>query len=291
MQPNTFAIVGGDMRQIQLSALLEADGHRVSTFALDQAKPRDIRPAASLEAAVTGAACVILPLPLSKDGRALNTPLSDTALTMNALFSALRPEQIICGGLISQDIHHQAKAHNLRLLDYYTREELIIAGAVATAEGAIQIAMEQTAATLLHSRCLVIGFGRIGKLLAHRLHALGARVTVSARKWADLAWIAAWGYEGIHRDALETVLPACNLVFNTVPHLILGPDQLARLDKGTLCIDLSSSPGGIDFGAASSLGIQTIWARGLPGKAAPLSTAAALRDTIYNMLGEQRKQP
>ena len=289
MHPQTFAIIGGDMRQIQLSALLGADGHRVSIFAIEQTGPKASRPAPSLEAAVTGADCVVLPLPLSKDGTVLNTPLSDLSLTTEQVFAALSPEQILCGGLIPPKIHAQAKARNLHLLDYYTREELIIAGAVATAEGALQIAMAETPATLLKSRCLVIGFGRIGKLLAHRLAALGAQVRVSARSWADLAWIDAWGYEKIHTNALESVLPACDLIFNTVPHLVLGPEQLRLLDKKALCIDLSSSPGGIDFGAASNLGLKTIWARGLPGKAAPLSTAAALRDTIYNMLGEQEK--
>ena len=37
-----------------------------------------------------------------------------------------------------------------------------------------------------------LGFGRLGKLLAHRLNALGARVSVAARKWADLAWAEAY---------------------------------------------------------------------------------------------------
>ena len=286
MYPQTFAIIGGDMRQIQLSKLFKQDGHRVSTFAIAEPEAQDIRPAASLEIAVKGASCVILPLPLTKTCGMLHTPLSDRALHMEKLFSVLRPEQIICGGLIPEAIYSQAKAQNLHLIDYYTREELIIAGAVATAEGAIQIAMEKTATTLLGSRTLVIGFGRIGKLLAHRLTALGAQVTVSARKWEDLAWINAWGYGKIHTKALEEILPSCDIVFNTVPHLVLGPERLELLDKNALCIDLSSCPGGIDFDAASSLGLHAIWARGLPGKAAPLSTAAALRDTIYNILGE-----
>ena len=48
------------------------------------------------------------------------------------------------------------------------------------------------------SRVLVIGYGRVGRLLAHRLKGLGARVTVSARSFRDLAWIEAYGYCAEH---------------------------------------------------------------------------------------------
>lgn len=51
-----------------------------------------------------------------------------------------------------------------------------IMNAVPTAEGAIQIAMEQTDVTLHGLPVLVIGHGRIGSLLARRLAALGAKV-------------------------------------------------------------------------------------------------------------------
>ena len=45
--------------------------------------------------------------------------------------------------------------------------------------------MEATDRTLHGSRCLIIGYGRIGRLLADRLLSLGAEVTVSARKYGD----------------------------------------------------------------------------------------------------------
>ena len=51
-----------------------------------------------------------------------------------------------------------------------------------TAEGAIQLAMEELPITLHGARVLVIGYGRLGRVLADRLAGLKARVSV-----ADLA--------------------------------------------------------------------------------------------------------
>ena len=59
--------------------------------------------------------------------------------------------------------------------------EIAILNSVPTAEGAIQVAMENTEITIHNSRCLVMGFGRCGTTLARSLLALGARVTVCSR--------------------------------------------------------------------------------------------------------------
>ena len=284
-----FAVIGGDMRQVKLASLLVADGHAVSAFAIDQARPEGAVLAASLKAAVRGADCVLLPLPLTRECAALNTPLSDLVLTTDEVFASLHPDQILCGGRITEASHRQAAEHGLTLLDYFAREELVILNAAATAEGAIQVAMEATPTVLLGARVLVLGFGRIGKVLAHRLRALGVHVTVSARSWADLAWIAAYGYEGVHADHLDGKLGGQDILFNTIPHLVLDAKHLQALDSGTLCIDLSSKPGGIDFAAAASLGLRVIWALGLPGEVAPQTAGVIIRDTIYNILSEQEK--
>lgn len=287
MKAHKFAVIGGDMRQVKLASLLAKDGHQVRAFAMEQARPDGLETALTLNAAVADAACIILPLPLCRECDTVNTPLSDTVLPVSQVFAALHPAQTICGGRIDPDTFALAADHGLPLLDYYAREELVVANAVATAEGAIQVAMEGTPTLLTGTNTLVIGFGRIGKVLAHRLRALGAHVTVSARKFADLAWIDAYGYQSIHTDTLAAHLPGQTLVFNTVPHLVLDAERLRVLDPDVTLIDLSSKPGGIDFSAAAALGRKAIWALGLPGKVAPVSAAAIIRDTIYNILSEQ----
>ena len=48
--------------------------------------------------------------------------------------------------------------------------------------------MEQLPITIHGARVLVVGFGRVGRALAQRLAALGAKVTVAARRYESLAW-------------------------------------------------------------------------------------------------------
>ena len=160
------------------------------------------------------------------------------------------------------------------------------ANAVPTAEGAVQIALEELPIALHGARVLVLGFGRVGKLTAHRMRALGARVSVAARKWADLAWADAYGYAPEPMGGLDGYLCPYDLVVNTVPARVLDRRRLAELKPGCLVIDLASKPGGVDLEAAGELGVQTIWALSLPGKVAPVTAGAAIRDTIYHILDE-----
>lgn len=147
--------------------------------------------------------------------------------------------------------------------------------------------MESTDSTLHNSRCLVIGYGRIGRLLADRLLALGAEVTVSARKYGDLAWIEAWGCRSVQTGALTGQLERFDLIFNTAPALILDGTRLRETRKNCVIIDLASAPGGVDLEAAKRLSRQVIPAPGLPGKVAPRTAAAAIRDSVYHILEER----
>lgn len=238
-----FWVVGGDLRQVKLVEMLESDGNTVHTEALEKGLPARTRRNQSMDAA--RAHCVILPLPVVKDGF-LHAPLGEGELRLSDIFDRLHPGQIVCGGLLSEEIQADAKLRGLRLFDYYEREECKIANAVPTAEGAIQVAMENMPSTLHGSRVLVIGFGRVGKLTAHRLQALGARVTVAARKCEDFAWAQAYGYGTEDSTRLAYWMGGYELIINTVPVMILDQSHLERVQPSAFIIDLASQPGGVD---------------------------------------------
>ncbi|MDL2287913.1 dipicolinate synthase subunit DpsA [Oscillospiraceae bacterium OttesenSCG-928-F05] len=284
-----FILAGGDMRQVHLAAFLAADGHHVTVAAIDDLPPAEGVNVYEGLPRLRDADCVLLPLPVTGEDGQIHTPLSKTSVSPDAVFSALRPGQTVIAGKIPPELFEKAALRGVRLYDYLEREELAVLNAVPTVEGAIQIACEETAATLWRSKVLVIGYGRIGKLLARLLRAFGAEVTVSARKPADFAWIKAEGYESVHTGALEGSLRDFDVVFNTVPHMVLTTRRLSELKRGALVIDLASKPGGVDFAAAQTLGVNTVWALSLPGKVAPLTAAGIIRDTIYHILNEQEE--
>ena len=282
-----FAVMGGDQRIARLARLLAEDGHGVSVFALEKAGTiPGTKEAVTLSEAVRNAECVVLPLPVSEQDGLLNTPLSQGKYALDDVFSVLSPYQTICAGLVGSSTGAHARKLGIELIDYFKREELIAKNALATAEGALGIMMQETPSTLWGSNVLVIGFGRIGKLLAHRLHGMGANTAVSARSFADLAWIELMGYRALNTHSLEGFLDGFDIVVNTVPSPVFLKTHLQEIKPDALCLDLASKPGGIDFSAASQLGIKAIWALGLPGEVAPASSGAIIKETVYNILEE-----
>lgn len=276
-------VVGGDPRQAALARLLADDGHTVHTFAMERGEGVRCQP--SLEG-IALADCVILPLPAVGEGGRLNAPMCGDPPRLETVLDVLVPGQLLCAGMVSAQLRTMAEERGLLLRDYFAREELAILNAVPTAEGAIQIAMEELPITLHEARVLVVGFGRVGRAVAQRMAALGARVTVAARRYESLAWAQAIGYGAEQTGQLAGWLCGYDLVVNTVPALVLGEAELADLKPDCLVLDLASKPGGVDLEAAARLGRNVIWALSLPGKVAPVTAGAAIKNTIYNMLHE-----
>ena len=272
----SYGLIGGDRRQAELSRLLEEDGYPVWTYGLDQWKAPG---SGTLEQAASADA-VVLPLPLCRGDGVLNC--QENPMPTAELFRRFRPEQRILAGQVRPQQRREEEDRGILLEDYFLREELTVANAAATAEAAIQVAMERLDRTLLGMECLVLGFGRIGMLLSCRLQGLGAQVTATARKAADLAWIRAFGFRALETGGLDGELSGFGVVFNTVPSLILDSRLLAQLPRDCLCVDLASARG-IDLLAAETLGLSGIWARSLPGRLAPRTAAAIIRDAIYHM--------
>ena len=148
-------------------------------------------------------------------------------------------------------------------------------------------AIEKTQGTLYGSRCLVVGYGRIGKVLSHRLHHLGADVTVSARKRSDLAWGEVYGYRTVHTEKIVDRIGDYDLIFNTVPSMVLDAACLKEVKQSCILIELASPPGGIDREAVKEYNLHLLEERGLPGIIAPEASAKVIRDAIYHILEEQ----
>lgn len=283
-----FWVVGGDMRQVKLAQLLAEDGHTVHTYALDSG-PEEPIPGLIREQNLSRAGkadCVVLPLTVTTGGGLLNTPLSLSEHPLAPILDRFSPRQFLCGGRVDPETQAMAQARGLIVYDYFAREELAVANAVPTAEGAIQLAMEHLPITIHGARILIVGFGRVGRVTAHGFAALGAKVSVAARRYEQLAWAEAMGFGGEHLAHLAGWLCGYDLVVNTVPAPVLTRAELEDLKPDCLIIDLASKPGGVDLETAGELGLTVIWALALPGKVAPVTAGAAIKSTIYNMLRE-----
>ena len=136
------------------------------------------------------------------------------------------------------------------------------------------------------SRVLVTGWGRVAKILALRLYALGALVTVAARKDGDRAMARALGLDSCGFDGIYEQAEEFDFVANTVPARVLEDDLLALLRPDAVLLELASPPGGFDAEQARSLGLPVLAAPGLPGVYAPYTAAELMRETIYTVISE-----
>ena len=282
-----FAVIGGDKRSALLCLLLAEDGHRVHSFALEKAElPAEIPKAHCLQGCVYGADCVILPVP-AENGRMVNTPLSEEKLSCEELVSALWPGQVLCGGRFSDDVCLMAGAEGLRLEDLMSRQDFTVGNAAVTAEAAAALLMHSTERALLGSRVLICGWGRIAKLLALRLAALGASVCIAARRAGSRAMAEYLGFDSCEIRALPSRIGDFDFVVNTVPARIIGEESLCCAAEDTLLLELASAPGGFDRTLAENIGLRVISAPGLPGRYAPYTAAALIKNAVYAIMSEE----
>jgi dipicolinate synthase subunit A len=171
----------------------------------------------------------------------------------------------------------------IQLVETITLNEITILNSIPSAEGAIQMAMEATTITIHGSKSFVLGLGRTGWTLARMLHGIGAQVTGVARKPSDLARAVEMGFHAVHLSDLEDEIGRAEIIFNTVPHLILDRVMLEKVARDAVIVDLASIPGGTDFEYAQLLGIKALLAPGLPGIVAP-KTAGRILAQIYPQL-------
>lgn len=286
---DTFAIVGGDKRQVAMAESILSDGYNVYAVGFENTDLKSGITTVSLKDAVKMSDYIILPVPAITSDGYLNVPHSRAQIAVDDEFAKTMFDKKIFCAKAEDLISASPIFSNMQLYDYSKREEFAVNNAIPTAEGAIQIAMQEYGGTINGSRCLVAGFGRIGKVLSKMLKGIGAKVTASARKAKDIAWINLLGYSAVLTSSLASSTADnidFDIIFNTIPSSIFDADVLAKLPKNAVIIDLASLPGGVEFDAARKLKIKAIQALALPGKVAPRAAGEIIKNTIYNMIEE-----
>lgn len=284
-----ISVVGGDLRIVKLVEMLIEDNYTVYTYGLEYSeellKLDRVEMCPTLDEAVKDAKAVVGPIPLSSDRKNLSMPFSNIKLPIEDFINCLEGKTLIAGN-ITEPIRNSLDEKSIVYIDLLKREEFSVLNTISTAEGTIQIAMEETQRTVHGRNVLIMGFGRIGKVLSKMLSGIGAKVYCEARKNEDIAWIKAYGYEPIHLNDLDKHLGKFDIIINTIPFQILDNNRLDLLKKDILIIDLASNPGGVDRKSAKEKNIKLVWALSLPGKVAPVTSAEFIKETLYHALKE-----
>lgn len=285
-----IGFVGGDKRILNVAESLVEKGCDVLVYAIDEdeeIQTSKFTIAKSLEEIIENSEVVVGPIPFTQDGEHVFSPLSKTLLKIEELVESLHKKRIpLIASVIPESTKQFCVLKGVKCYDLYEKEELAILNAIPTAEGAIAIAIEKMAITIHSSNVLILGYGRIGKVLSKMLKGFECNIFVAARKSSDLTWCRAFGYIPVALSRLKEYVDKMDLIINTIPAMVVDKEVINKIRKDTLIIDLASKPGGIDFEYAKQSGIEVIHALSLPGKVAPKTAAQYIVEVLLDLLNE-----
>ncbi len=255
-----IVLVGGDKRMLTVKRQLLLAGYEVSTLGLTDGDDGDI----------SVADVTVLPVPSSRDGRTVNCALTGRIITLDEVKHKSNGHPILCGGTAIEGDN---------VINYISLDSYCLLNAVPTAEGAIACAINSTTHTLWNSRILVVGYGRVAKILCNRLIGLGCKLCVSARKPADFATLDTLGIKHIHTHNAESVAENFDIIFNTIDVTVF--DHLNKFSG--ILIDLSSK-GCVSHTAAENLANRYMLLPSLPAKCAPETAGEILAQTVIEQI-------
>lgn len=270
---HTIWVIGGDARSYWTAQVLKASRLHVITH--------DV-PGADMNALNDEIEIAVPPFP-SFQGALIR---GHNAVPIADFLARLCRKSYVFGGLFG-DWKASFADRDISAFDLYGSEPMTTANACLTAEGAIQLAMEQSSISLHDAKCLVIGYGRIGKCLSKMLQGLSASVTVAARKPADRAIAEALGFQSEQTAVYLHGLRQYDFIFNTVPAEIISESQLALISSDCILIDLASRPGGFSAKRCKELGLNFIPAPGLPGRYSPKTAGIFYAQSILSILNQE----
>ncbi|SJZ31661.1 dipicolinate synthase subunit DpsA [Selenihalanaerobacter shriftii] len=283
-----IAVLGGDRREQRMLKLLVATGAHIKTLGMPADEDLDIIVKDELSEVTNNVDVVIAPMVSADETGYLKATFIDKEIKLTEEFFAnLEFGTLFFIGIARGKLVDYCEKHNIKLVEMAKLDEIAILNAIPTAEGAIQVAMEESNITLHSNKSMVLGLGRVGLTQARMLAGLGSKTYGVARNPADRARAKEMGIIPVDFSELKVTITDMDFIFNTVPKMVLTRDILTRVKQEAIIIDLASSPGGTDFDAAEELGIKSILSLGLPGKVAPKTAGQILGDVIPRLIIEE----
>ncbi|RAP76210.1 dipicolinate synthase subunit DpsA [Paenibacillus montanisoli] len=286
-------LLGGDARGLEVIRKLTELDASVTVAGFDQLH-------SSLDGAVRAELseelfanidALVLPAVGTDDDGKIVAVFSDRELSLTDEYVARIPKHCtVYTGMAKSYLRNLCMKHGIRLVELFDRDDVAIYNSIPTAEGAVMMAIQNTDITIHGSSCMVLGIGRTGFTLARTLQGLGAKVKVGVRREEHFARAYEMGFEPFYLKQLLHYVGNIDLLFNTIPTMIVTAQIIANLPSRAVIIDLASKPGGTDFRFAEKRGIKALLAPGLPGIVAPKTAGRIIADCLSRLIEEDSRQ-
>lgn len=265
---NRVLFIGGDKRMIYAARKLSAQ-LSVDTLGLTEG-----------ESELSGHySTVVLPLPWSRDGKAVSAPLCARPITLTEALDHAEKGAHVLAGAVTPPLEEECRLRGLTLTDYYRDEVLTLKNAALTAEAAVGLLALNTERSLFGSSAVVTGGGRIALLTAGLLRSFGASVTVCARNEIQRARAAAQLLSAADITELKRLSERADIIVNTVPVPLFDTESLRYMNEGAVFMELASLPP-LPKSVTEDIPVTYIHAGGLPGRYSPQAAGEAIADAL-----------
>ncbi|URN93461.1 MAG: dipicolinate synthase subunit DpsA [Candidatus Pristimantibacillus lignocellulolyticus] len=280
-------LLGGDARQLEVIHKLCELNAQVTVCGFDQRKELNPRAVAvDLEvSSLEDLDALILPAVGPDDDGFIQTVFSSESLQLTKEYLLALPKHCtIYTGIAKSYLKQLCNDGGYQLVELFERDDVAIYNSIPTAEGALMMAIQHTDITIHRSNSMVLGFGRTGITMARTLQALGSNVYFGVRRSEQYARAYEMGFNPFYTKDLEQFVGNIDLLFNTIPTMIITAQIIEKLQKSTVIIDLATKPGGTDFHFAEERGMKALLAPGLPGIVAPRTAGLLLADCLSQLI-------
>lgn len=269
-----FLFIGGDMRMVYAAERIDRL-YDTGTIGLgDEKKPRGKY------------SVIVLPMPLTKDNEHVFAPLSGEEISISSVTDFADKNAVIYSGGFNAQLWEICRANSFVCENYCSRESLVLKNAALTAEAAAGMLIQNSPASLLGAKALIIGFGRIGKALARRLAVFGTEVTVAARNPADRTLAEILGCHSVPIGDIILNLPDYDCIVNTAPAQIFTERHFAGMKDGGIFMELATLQPEPSRKLCDKFGLKYISGGGLPGKYSPKTAGEYIAQEILTDCGK-----
>lgn len=286
-------IAGGDARQLEvIRRLTEWDAAvTIAGFdRLDTPFPGAVKDEWSPDI-LANADALLLPVVGTDDEGTIAAVFTDREMKVTDAYLAAMPKHSkVYTGMAKPYLRELCEKHEIGLVEMLERDDVAIYNSIPTAEGAIMMAIQNTDITIHDASCMVLGLGRTGMTLARTLQGMGAKIKAGVRREDSFARAFEMGFKPFYMPDLARQSGNIDLLFNTIPSMIVTAQVIAQLPLSACIIDLASKPGGTDFRFAEKRGIKALLAPGLPGIVAPKTAGRIIASCLTQLILEDKGQ-
>ena len=252
----------------------------------------------SLEEAIIKSDIVVTAVPISKDKLTLTGEYTDLKISLEDFFMKLK-NVFLVSGMVPDKFSKVLTENNVKVLDLLKDESYIIFNAKITVEGIIKYLIENTEDTIFNSKILVLGYGRIGKILCNVLKSFTENIYCMPNSKEELEWLKSncvnyifeenfndlnknlKKVDNIAKKELHKFLGNFEIIINTIPRIILNEKEICSLNKDVFILDVASKPGGINQENAMKNNINFLWKLGIPAEISAKACAKKIKNMIY----------